>query len=266
MKRWLIVMAVGAGLSSSALAGMVHLNPSAATVAKTPDSTVAAMRYRVSNTNWDQMIATGSDVGYGTIVQNSNVGTHTALNGVSWDFTVAYAPASGYEFTLSRPGQTRTVAWAVPAFGLAPTRAHNALFLHVQAGSGMPAGIATASVTVSDLAFSGAGLTTAGALRAMGDDWDDTAPFDDRVDADSDEQWIVSTSDLSATSWLLTGKVSAAFTYLPGYTSPGGNLDERLKFDVKALSATVVPVPEPGSVLLGLIALPLLGLGRRGLR
>ena len=265
MKQWLIVMAVGAGLSSSALAGMVHLNPDAAAVAKTPDSTVAAMRYRVSNTNWDQMIATGSDVGYGTIVQNSNIGNHSALNGATWDFTVAYTPFGGFAFTLQRPGTSSTVSWAAPAFGLSPTRSYNALHLQVETGANMPGNIAAASVAVSDLAFVGTRMDSAGTLRPLSAAWSNSGPSEPAA-PEAREQWIVATDDLAETSWTLTGKVTASFAYRPGFSQPGGNLDERLKFDVRALSANVIAVPEPGSVLLGLIALPLLGLGRRGLR
>lgn len=205
----------------------------------------ADVRYRISNTNWDQVIATSPYVGYETIVQNRNLGNHNQLNEAVWDFTFSYTAGAGYTFVLthvsggSPPVTASTVNWTSDFNTVSPLTSYNAIEMYAQAGSSMPSGISAAHVTVTDLAFSGTGLMTVGTLRSLYDLWDDVPPLDDGQDPDLDLQWILADTDLSVFDWALTGRVVAGFT-----GTAGGNIDERLKFNIKvAQLGPVVAVP-----------------------
>ncbi|NWF54487.1 MAG: hypothetical protein HXY45_06800 [Syntrophaceae bacterium] len=209
------------------------------------------MRYRVSNRNWDQMIGTSNEVTYGTIVQDVNVGNHTDLNNVIWDFSVSYSTGIGYTYTLSRTGQTSTVQWTAPYVyqGNPPVsqlRSFNAIELYAHANASTPP-VSSAYISITDLAFTGHG--TSGSFVNMNAAWP--------AGPTGLTQWLVADTDLSLIDWTLSGKVQAGFT---GYTS--GNIDERIKFDIKTLEATVVPIP--GAVwLLGSGLIGLIGIARR---
>jgi hypothetical protein len=249
-------------LAGGATAGIVRLDAPGSWISATADA--SDFRYRVSNTNWDLMAASSTQISNSTIASSRNAGNHTALNHAAWNFALEFTPGSGYVFSLAPvAGQNslaaQSVSWTTPVgsggvggSSVTPLRAHNAIKLVVSAGSGMPSGIDTAYVDVRDLSFYAAGFGTVGSLSAMRDTWDDTGSLTDRDDPDTLTQWVLAEGDLSGTPWALRGRVQAGFTYVAGQTSPGGNLDERLKFDVMPMWVTAIPAP--GAVALGGLA------------
>lgn len=247
-----VALAALAGVlwSAPAFAGVVVLNADQSQY--TFGETRALVRYRTSQTNWDQIVATSSSISTSTIVQQANLGTLPALNGVAWDFVLNFRQGIGYEWTLSRVGgsQVSTVRWEADFNGVSPLRQVNAIRFYAEAGATMPGGIATAQMSVTNLAFSASGFTNTGTLVDLVDDWDDVGPNDGN-DPDLPSQAIIADADLTTTDWTFSGRVRASWTFLPGFTAPAGNLDERLKLDVKMGSA----IPSAGSLaILGVAA------------
>jgi hypothetical protein len=179
------------------------------------------------------MIATSSNVTYGTIVGTKNLGTANSLNGVEWDWSMAYTAGSGYVYTLSKPGTTSVVQWTAPWVNayvnpnetVSQTRSFNAIYLYCAAYA--KGSFTSSQFDVTNLAFSGTGLTSVGSLVDMQAD----LPPGELVD-----QWLIADTDLSVTDWTLTAKVRGQFT-----GAAPSNLDEALKFDIKTKGV----VPEP---------------------
>lgn len=227
--------------AGSARAGTITLNFDPNLVAGTAGNVMDA-RYRFSNTNWDQVISTSANVSGSTIVQQANLGNHNQLNGTAWDFSLSYSAAGGWTYTLSNPNggspivTSSTLSWNSTFNGAAFDRSYNSLELFAVIGS-LPSGVTAASMAATDLSFTSAGNTVVGSLS-------DIVSTSGLV-----RSWIYADFDLATTSWTLSGKLRGDFT-----GSTGSNLDERIKFDVKA--GTITVVPSPGSVaLLGLGAL-----------
>lgn len=233
--KWLLalVLVLGSAFPTPADA-LVYLNASQLDFIKTPDSITMNSRYRLSQTNWDQMIAYSDVISTTTIVQSNNMGNQPALNHDIWDMTLAYVAGSGFNFTLSMVGgPSWNVAYTAPKNGFSPNRPYNVveLYLKSRAGTGW-----NTYGNVTDLAI--AGQPTSGALVDM---IGVTPPNDD------DKQYLYSTSDLSGTSWTLTGKVQL------GYYGTPPNLDERIALDLKTFSGTsdvLTDIPEPGTLML----------------
>lgn len=256
MKRFLGIVAACV-LGSPALAGMVRLNaPDSMINPIQPAQTVAVARYRISNSNWDQMVATSSSISASTIAGSNNIATHTTLNHAAWNFSFSFEPGEGYTWTLNylsggrvSPGTTRTVTWTSPLNGASPTASFNAIQLTAEAGPSMPTGVNSAYVSVSNLQFSGDGLSTQGALVNLVDYWSG-------LESDNATQWLISDTDLSQHAWTLSGTLIAGFS-----GSAQGNIDERLRFDAR--TASVVTVPAPAAITLGAAALGGLGVIKR---
>jgi hypothetical protein len=229
---------VGLGLSAGAAkAALVQLN--ASTPAVIANSTVALTRYRVSNTNWDQIVAVSPNISGNTIVAQQNLGNADTLNNRAWDFSVSYVAGSGYTYMLTDttlpPLSPSTLVWTAPGGSpaVSPTRSFNAIQLYATAQpvSGTTGTLPT-SIDVRNLVFSGAGLSTSGALATM-NDTDATSPG-------GVNQWLVADTDLSLFNWVLTGQVQASFL---GSITAANQADERLKLDVSMQSVAAVPVP-----------------------
>jgi hypothetical protein len=236
-----LVLALTAACALPAAAATITLNYPAANIASS-SGTVMDARYRVSNTNWDQMIASDSNISPSVIVQQANLGTHNQLNGALWNFSIGYAPTSGWTYTLALDSggnpsaTTSTLVWNTPFNGASPTRSFNALELFAVVGS-LPGGVSSMSMQVTGMTFVSPGNTVIGTLPDL------------TTTGGLVRQWVYSDSDLSATSWTLAGQLRGAFV---GTT--GSNLDERIKFDVKATTVTLVPSPG-AATLLGLSGL-----------
>lgn len=228
--RWLVSLAIVNLISVPAMAGTISLNYPESNIASW-DNGVMDARYRVSNTNWDQIIATSSIITPAVIVQQANLGTHNQLNGALWDFSIDYSPIDGWTYSLDfvsggSPSTSSTaLVWNAPFNGAAYDRAFNGLEMFAVIGS-LPSGISAMSMEVTELSFSSPGNTIVGSLP-------DLTSTGGLV-----RQWIYSDMNLAATSWTLSGRLRGAFV---GTT--GSNLDERIKFDVKATTVTLVPEP-----------------------
>lgn len=225
-------------------------------------------RYRVSNTNWDQMIANSSLISGSTITQNANLGNNNALNNVVWDFSMVHTAGTGFAFTLSRTVgttlTTSTVRYTTTIAGnpaVTPLRSFNAIEMYVEAGTDYNTStLASSHIQATNLAFNLTGSTQTGSLITLRDDLDDVAPLGDGRDEDLYKQFIVADADLSQFNWSVTGQLQAGFTLAGGATS-AGSLDERLKFDIKALNVTIIPAPAAASLTLA--GLAMVGLRRR---
>jgi hypothetical protein len=221
---------------ATASAGVITLDLNPALIATTGD-TVLDARYRLSNTNWDSMLAKSSSISTSTIVSTGSLGNHNQLNNAAWDFTLGYAPSSGWSFALTHAGggaptsTSSTLTWSAPhgADATSPFRSFNALELFSVVGT-LPASLQSAFASATNLAFSAPGHTLTGSLA------------DVTSTGGLTRQWIYADFDLASTPFSLTGRLQHGFVYAPGNTSTS-NLDERIKFDVKATTISLIPTP-----------------------
>ena len=198
---------------------------------------VALFRYRLSNTNFDHSIANGGVIPPATWVATRNLGNHNALNGAAWDFTLQHVAGTGYTFTLTHAGGgTPGTGSSVLSYPVSTGPSFNALEMYAQFQNST--NVTAGSIAVTSLAFSGTGLVVDPVYSTLRDLYDDRTLAPGPGGNDLDLQWIVADSDLSVVDWTLTGRVVASFS---GYTS--GNLDERIKFNIKV--AEVFPAPTP---------------------
>jgi hypothetical protein len=235
-------------LSDPAEAGLVTLGVDPSLISVTSPDLGVQVRYRVSQTNWDQAILTSSTVNNNTIAATGTLGNNAQLNGAIWDFVMSYDPLLGITWSLTHAGGgspttgARTLQWTAPVNGESPIQSHNALQLYVKAGSSMPGGISSAAVDVSNLSFSATGMTNAGSLADMNASWTSNP-------GSQSTAWIVSDTDLVATAWALSGRVRIAYQ-----GSTPANLDERLRFDVSTHGVAAIPAPSALTAIAGLLA------------
>ncbi len=241
---------------SSARAGLVTLSADPSSIALNPSADAAMRtRYRLSATNWDAVIVTSNLVSNSTIAASAGLGTAAQLNGASWAFVISYDPSSGYLYSLTAAGggspatTATTLVWNAPIGSKSPFASHDVIQLQVYALSSMPSGVTSASIAVSDLAFSAVGFSTIGSLSSMNQSWVSGT-------TGISTQWIRADQNLATTAWTLSGTVTAMFT---GTSNPG--LDERLKFDV--VTQASIPAPAAWITLTAAIVLPRRGTRRR---
>lgn len=249
-------------LSGAAWADSIILDAVEGTDFENPGSTVMDARYRISGTNWDQMIATSSSISTTTIVQTQNLGGVATLNQDVWNFSMSYVAGTGYTFTLTEVTDANTanlitgsstVSWTSPqaSTGSSPTEAYNAI--HLLAVANLRTPITASQIDVTNLVFTSSTLTqTGGPLTNLNDT--NSLTFD--------EEWLVADTNLALHNWTLTGTVVAQYTG-SAWTGDGG---ETLKFDILTTNVDLItPVPEPATVTV--MGLGLAGLAAvRGLR
>lgn len=201
-------------------------------------------RYRLSNTNWDHAISTSSNVTPATLASTANIGNNSQLNNVTWDFALSFSPSNGWTYTLTNGPTSHVRTWSAPYNGVSPIRSFHALEIFVVATNPNATIYQSVSARATNMSFVSAQATTTGSLV-------------DLVSVSNGlvRQYVISDTDLSTIAWSLQGKVNLAYVLNPGQNA--GNLDERVKFDIKGETA----VPAPASLaLLGAVGL---GAGRR---
>ena len=148
------------------LAGSLCLSANAATInlgvdtgLVTIENKVAEARYRLNQTNWDQMISNGSDPITASTIITANLGTASSLNAQSWDFSLSYESGDdgvqGLTFTLDDGnGTISSLVYDVnnPIAGLTPTGFFDGIKLEARAGVLRSPG--TAQMDVTNLSFS----------------------------------------------------------------------------------------------------------------
>jgi len=224
-------------------------------------SGVAFARYRFGKSGFDQA------VGYDNpqaVANKSDLDADNSLNlsDVAWDFSLVYTAGSGYSFTLSKTGTTITDSYTTSTDtytsgigtrrALLPTQSFNAILLQTRSRL---TDNGSASMSVNNLSFSGAGLTTTGSLTDM-------SVSQVNAGDPNDFQWLVADADLATFNWTLTGRVVG--TVACAARGQGCFNNESIKFNIGTKSVTVAPVPLPAAPLLFITGLAAMGvLSRR---
>lgn len=249
---------------SPAMAASVQLGVDDSLV--TINSRVAEARYRLDQTNWDQMVSNGAEPITAADIRTANLGTATALNGFSWDFSLAFesgdSGTQGFTWTLAPTGggSSSTLVYDVasPLNGQTPTGFFDGIKIEARAGV-LRDVVSTATLTVTGLSFTSS-LPASGSLPSP------ITVFTPPVTSESFTTWITSDMDLGAVDWLLTGTVVGSFDCNGIYDGGAGCLrQESVKINFKMADVTVQVVPVPAAAwLLGSALVPF-GLIRRRL-
>ena len=187
----------------------------------TLNGTVAGLRFKHDRTNWDQAITpAGQTSGPGFVT--ANISNNASVLNQEYDFTAAYTVGDGI---------TWTIGTSELSFGT--TASFNAISLLARANEQVSNQVSySRSIDVTDLSFSGAGLSGPGPLA------------DISLTNGQDTLWLVSSGDLSLFDWMLTGTVQ--------FTAVGGpNPNENTKLDIGLNSVNVIPLPASLWLLLG---------------
>lgn len=246
-------LAVAAGVAllagSTASAGTVLINPSAAQVTGAfTGTTAASAKMRFHPSNWDMSLSPTTNTSVaGAFLSKNITNTSSTLSG-AWNFNLTHTAGSGYAWTLTSvasPSVTHTLTWAVGAptvtdtsasvlGGEQATRSFNFIRLH-----------ARASGTGQELAFSNLAFSVAGDGSLNAGTVTPTTGLRSSIDGSGGDgfnyQDILSDMDLSLINWNLTGTIDALAT----------STSETLRFQVDMLNrdfqlVQVVPLPPAG--------------------
>ncbi|MEE4184870.1 MAG: VPLPA-CTERM sorting domain-containing protein [Gammaproteobacteria bacterium] len=261
------------GTSGPALAATVSLYEG--TQELVVRDTVAEARYRISNTNWDQMLGTGAAKPTARDMTTAGLGTAGELNGMQWDFKISYESgddgARGFTFSMAQgdyrraidPGYPVARAAAVsqpyvstllfdakhPLTDSGPLGAFNAINFETRAGA-LRDEMSKAMLEVTKVNFYAGKETTA--LK-------DLSAFSSSRNNEWSSYWTTSNKDLSSFDWTVSGIVQGRFACADGSTRCLS--DESLKLNMRFAQVDTVPVP--AAVWLFGFALGALALQRR---
>jgi hypothetical protein len=249
MKRLLTALALcGIGSLASAASVQLGVDPSLVTI----DSRVAEARYRLNQTNWDEMVSNGADPITAANIRTADLGTALALNGDTFDFSLSFengdSGPQGFTFTLVRtaggPALNSTLVYDVanPINGQTPIGFFDGLKFEARAGVLDEAG--SAQLTVTNLAFSSS-LPSSGSLP------NPINVLTPPVTSELFETWITADTDLGAIDWVLSGTVTGSFSCSSGTASC--LREESIKINVKVadVTANVVPLPAAAWLFVG---------------
>ena len=227
----------------------------------TVDDRVGEARYRLSQTNWDQMLSNGANPITAPDITTNGLGNATALNHTSWDFTITYESGDdgvqGFTFAMNQVGGTGsgTLVYDLnnPLNGLTPDGDFNAIKIELRAGAlrDRSAYTESAYIDLTNLTFTSS-RPNSGALD------DPMSAFTPPTTEENNVTWITATNGefLSDIDWTLSGNVTAGFD-CDGAGATNCLRDESLKMNFKFADATVVPIPAAAWLLgsgLGMLA------------
>lgn len=262
MSHWmvgvLLLCLVQSSLGASVILGVSN-------TAVTITNRIGEARYRLSQTNWDQMLGNGAVPITSADIATSGLGNAASLNGVEWDFAIAYENGDsgdeGFTFVMNEVGGGRSgiLSYDVtdPLNGLTPTGAFNGIKIEIRAGALRDTSDSyteTASIALTGLVFD-IPLPSSGALE------DPMSAFTPPGSSGARETWIIADTDLSAFDWTLSGRLQASFD-CDGLGGTDCLRDESLKMNLKFAEVAAVPLPAAGW-LFGSALLGLAGLSRR---
>lgn len=199
--------------------------------------TIADARYRLSNNNFDQVIAPS-----GTPISGfaqAGIGNVAALTGRTFDFVLTYTSGTGTFFRLFDKNHDRTVSFTTADGSKGGVKADDPFNTILLSARSSQTG---ASMTVSDIVFTwGAGLTGPSSVA-------DLTRSGNKGFA---ETWLATTANLASFNFTISGKVNGLKTMTGG--------DESVRFDIGLKNRTLpapVPLPAAGWMLLaGLVTL-----------
>ncbi|MGI9289662.1 MAG: VPLPA-CTERM sorting domain-containing protein [Gammaproteobacteria bacterium] len=245
-------------LSSVASATTVQLGVQNPNV--TVDDQVAEAAYRLSQSDWDQMLSNGADPAGASDMATINHGGATALSGTTWDFTVTYESGDdglqGFTFEIVQDGGpgTGTLVYDLgnPLNGQTPTGTFNAIEIEARAAnlSNETSYIETAAITISDLTFTSSQPSIGSFENPL-----DASFLGEQINSN----WAISSVDMNLFDWTLTGTVSGQFD-CNGGGSTGCLTDDSVMMSLKFVDvSSVIPVPASAwlfcSALIGLAGL-----------
>lgn len=243
------------------------------------DTLVLGAKYRMSNTNFDMSLDAGGgtqNVPGGPNFISTGLGNNVQLNNATYAFNLRNIAGQGIVFTMTSPANVvRSLAWGSfgPALSPVPTVAAEQLrasaatgetpgsllspgqlpmnILHLEATSLQRSGQSySPTVTLSDIAFTGTGITQVGSTNASQTVTPATTltnPNFAEVGPGWASQWLVTDGNFWDFDWTLSGNVNLA------YTGTATNIDEFVKFGISGKQGVftgITPsgaVPEPAS-------------------
>lgn len=235
-------------------------------------NTVAETRYRMSGSNWDQMLGNGAEKFSPDNLATADLGRSSSLNGQLWDFNLSYengdSGARGFTFsmapgtsgrdtggpqTLTRP-RSAVVSTLLfneknPLGDSMPVDAFNAIQFEARAGA-LRDDISKAILEITRLNFYADGKNTQ--LK-------DLRASSASHDSERASYWMTSNRKLSEIDWTISGAVQGRFDCGDGSTRC--LRDESIKMNMRFAEADVVPLP--AAAWLFVSALGALGWQRR---
>lgn len=244
-KRLLPIGLVLLAFGSSASDETVHFGVEDANV--TVIDSVAEAAYRQIQPGWDQMLSNGDDPWTGNNLTTNDFTGATALNGITWDFSITYESGDdgvqGFTFVMNEVDGSRTGSLVYdvnnPLNLQTPTGAFNAIMIEAFAGELLDptSYVESAYMDISDLAFTST-LPSSGVIEnPLSAYWPSPGNTEERKIT-----WIASNADLSSIDWVLTGTVTGGHD-CNGLGSAGCLSDDSVRMSLKFAEATVV-LPE----------------------
>lgn len=240
-----------------AQAGMVSINSAQPPgISSSPASAQAKLRF--SQTNWDQSIDRGTGTSNGNFI-SANIGSNSQTSGKEYHFSFSNIPGEGFIFAITSAANSSVTTLSWGSFS-SPQSGTTTPLLNGDGPSGFFNGLlleARATRTNSLLSFRE--LTFTSPTLSIASDGFTSGSVSPAQSGPGEApghhtQWLVADSDLSLHRWTFSGLIA-------GTRDANSSGDEEVKFTVstRSFTASLPPVPAPGSIALlsiaGLVAL-----------
>lgn len=249
----LVVLSVATRVAEAAI---IHVNP--AEVSFDVEQTVAASRFRLSESGFDQSIDNGAGTSNTSDYLAADIGHVSSgpdsIRGRSFQFSLQHSAGSGFTYSLTNvsSGSVSALRWgnfpATPGVtaatlgGLAADRPFNSLLIHARA---------TDSAAEAVLSIAGLAITSSSA--AIEGDFIDAIVNSSYTENDTPMgeslQRVIASIDLSTIDFEITGTLSAS--QLPGFST-----EQSMELAILAQQGTpfaapqLISAPEPGGLTL----------------